>query len=282
MNKSYNRVVVPKNLDTGTSTETSTWIAGNISRRYNLPVVVGADADIAKDDLVVLGGVGGHEDPRIHQKLEAKGIDYVNVEKGYCNWWKPKFYRVCFNENQVTKIKPGFDNTRFNKFNMPIKKWQKGEQVYIVAPSQNGLDFYEIKKSVDEWIAEVETEVKKYTNRPIKIRKKGNKKSRGSRGFCDSLDNIYCVISLHTMAVTEALREGVPIISLIPGVLKDYSVDSISKINDLYYPSGLERQKVFNCLTSIQWSSEELSNGTFLEPFMSYYDLNILPKSQIR
>ena len=134
---------------------------------------------------------------------------------------------------------------------MPIKKWQKGEQVYIVAPSQNGLDFYGIKKSVDEWIAEVETEVKKYTNRPIKIRKKGNKKSRGSRGFCDSLDNIYCVISLHTMAVTEALREGVPVISLVPGVLKDYSVDNISKINDLYYPSDLERQKVFNCLSSI-------------------------------
>ena len=170
MNKTYSRVVVPKDLDTGTSTETSTWIAKNISREYYLPMVVSADADIKKNDLVILGGVGGHEDPRIHQKLEAQEIDYINVEKGYCNWWKPKFWRICFNENQVTKIKQGFDNSRFNKFNMPIKKWQKGEQVYIVAPSQNGLDFYGIKKSVDEWIAEVETEVKKYTNRPIKLR----------------------------------------------------------------------------------------------------------------
>ena len=70
-----------------------------------------------------------------------------------------------------------------------------------------------------------------------------------------------------------------PVISLVPGVLKDYSVDSIAKINDLYYPSGLERQKIFNCLTSIQWSSEELSDGTFLAPFMAYYGLTILPKS---
>ena len=73
MNKTYSRVVVPKDLDTGTSTETSTWIAKNISREYYLPMVVSADADIKKNDLVILGGVGGHEDPRIHQKLEWVG-----------------------------------------------------------------------------------------------------------------------------------------------------------------------------------------------------------------
>ena len=92
MNKTYSRVVVPKDLDTGTSTETSTWIAKNISREYYLPMVVSADADFNKNDLVILGVVGGHEDPRIHQKLEAQEIDYINVEKGYCNWWKPKFW----------------------------------------------------------------------------------------------------------------------------------------------------------------------------------------------
>ena len=51
MNKTYSRVVVPKDLDTGTSTETSTWIAKNISREFYLPMVVSADADIKKDDL---------------------------------------------------------------------------------------------------------------------------------------------------------------------------------------------------------------------------------------
>ena len=49
MNKTYSRVVVPKDLDTGTSTETSTWIAKNISREFYLPMVVSADADISKD-----------------------------------------------------------------------------------------------------------------------------------------------------------------------------------------------------------------------------------------
>ena len=52
MNKTYSRVVVPKDLDTGTSTETSTWIAKNISRVYYLPMVVSADADIKKNDLL--------------------------------------------------------------------------------------------------------------------------------------------------------------------------------------------------------------------------------------
>ena len=53
MNKTYSRVVVPKDLDTGTSTETSTWIAKNISRVYYLPMVVSADADIKKKTVML-------------------------------------------------------------------------------------------------------------------------------------------------------------------------------------------------------------------------------------
>ena len=70
---------------------------------------------------------------------------------------------------------------------------------------QNGFDIYDLPIKVDDWIEQTVTEVKKYTDRPIKIRRKVPKKARGSRGFCDTLDNIYCVISLHTMAVTEVL-----------------------------------------------------------------------------
>ena len=63
MNKTYTRVVVPKDLDRNIVTEI-TWIAKNI-RVYYLSVIVSADADIKKNDLVILGGVGGHvEDPK--------------------------------------------------------------------------------------------------------------------------------------------------------------------------------------------------------------------------
>ena len=68
-----------------------------------------------------------------------------------------------------------------------------GEQVYIVAPSQNGFDIYDLPIKVDDWIEQTVTEVKKYTDRPIKIRRKVPKKARGSRGFCDTLDNIHIV-----------------------------------------------------------------------------------------
>ena len=116
-------------------------------------------------------------------------------------------------------------------------------------------------------------QIKKYTNRPIKIRKKMPKKARGSRGFCDSLENIYCVVSLHTMAMTEALREGCPVISLVPGCLKDYSVNSIDKINNLYYPEN--RQYLFNCLTNLQFNSDELISGFAWNTISKYYGINI-------
>ena len=283
MDKEYNRIILPKSLDEGTSYRTATWVANSIHRRAGIPVVYGhleKETKIEKGDLVILGGVGGHDTGlRLHQELAESDIDYFNVEKGYCNWWKPRYWRLTFNENQIKEIRGEWDNKRFCRFNMPLRTMKKdGEQVYIVAPSQNGLDVYDIKKSVDQWIDETVAEVKKYTDRPIKIRKKVNKKARGSRGFCDTLENIYCVISLHTMAVTEVLREGIPVISLVPGVLKNYSSNKISQINDLYYPSDNDRGRLFNCLTNIQFENAELMDGTAYETMAKFYDINILPK----
>ena len=283
MDKDYNRIILPKSLDKGTSYRTAVWVANSIFARTGIPVVYGhtdEQKEFKEGDLVILGGVGGHDTgARLHQILNERKIDYFNVEKGYCNWWKPKFWRLTFNENQVTEIKGQWDNKRFTAFNMPMRPMKKdGEQVYIVAPSQNGFDIYDLPIKVDDWIEQTVTEVKKYTDRPIKIRRKVPKKARGSRGFCDTLDNIYCVISLHTMAVTEVLREGIPVISMHPGVLKNYSSNKISQINNLYYPSDIERGKLFNCLTNIQFTNQELVDGEALETMCDYYGIKILPK----
>ena len=75
------------------------------------------------------------------------------------------------------------------------------------------------------------------------------------------------------MAMTEALREGCPIISLVPGCLKDYSVNSIDKINNLYYPEN--RQHLFNCLTNLQFNSDELINGFAWNTMSKHYGIDI-------
>ena len=66
--------------------------------------------------------------------------------------------------NKLLKLNKDLIIPRFNKFNMPTKNGREANKCTLLS-IQNGLDFYGIKKSVDEWIAEVETEVKKYTNR---------------------------------------------------------------------------------------------------------------------
>ena len=109
MDKEYNRIILPKSLDEGTSYRTATWVANSIHRRAGIPVVYGhlhKDTKFEKGDLVILGGVGGHDTGlRLHQELAESGIDYFNVEKGYCNWWKPRFWRLTFNENQIKEVK---------------------------------------------------------------------------------------------------------------------------------------------------------------------------------
>ena len=104
MDKDYNTIILPKSLDKGTSYRTAVWVANSIFTRTGIPVVYGhtdEQKEFKEGDLVILGGVGGHDTgARLHQILNERKIDYFNVEKGYCNWWKPKFWRICFNENQ--------------------------------------------------------------------------------------------------------------------------------------------------------------------------------------
>ena len=62
MDKEYNRIILPKSLDEGTSYRTATWVANSIHRRAGIPVVYGhlhKDTKFEKGDLVILGGVGG-------------------------------------------------------------------------------------------------------------------------------------------------------------------------------------------------------------------------------
>ena len=79
MDKEYNRIILPKSLDEGTSYRTATWVANSIHRRAGIPVVYGhleKETDIKKGDLVILGGVGGHDTGlRLHQELAEKNID---------------------------------------------------------------------------------------------------------------------------------------------------------------------------------------------------------------
>ena len=129
MNKQYKRIVIPKGLDLGTSRRTCHQLANTISARTGLNIFTDVES-IVQRDLVVLGGVGGHDGfKKYHETFQEQNIDYLNVEKGYCNWWKPVYWRVTFNENQITDIKGEWTNERFVKFNMKIKPWQMGDQV---------------------------------------------------------------------------------------------------------------------------------------------------------
>ena len=103
MDKDYNRSSCSKSLDKGTSYRTAVWIA-QYSTRTGIPVVYGhtdEQKEFNEGDLVILGGVGGHERARLHQIPNERKIDYINVEKGYCNWWKTGN----FGDLHLTKIK---------------------------------------------------------------------------------------------------------------------------------------------------------------------------------
>ena len=71
-NKSYKRIVIPKGLDLGTSRRTCLQLANTISIRSGLEIFSDVE-NIQQGDLVILGGVGGHDGfQKYHESFQKK------------------------------------------------------------------------------------------------------------------------------------------------------------------------------------------------------------------
>mgnify|MGYP000061085477 CR=1 FL=1 len=194
--------------------------------------------------------------------------DFYYMDSGYLgnykssinpNGWK-WFHRIVKNDLQHNTIidRP---SDRWEKLKYKIPNWKKnGRNILVVMPSEKPAKFYNI--NMDEWREHVVTTLKQHTDRPIIIREKASRPQRINKTIYEDLDNAYAVVTLQSIAATEAILYGVPAFTLAPNAASMLCSNDLTRIEHPLYPDKDFVYKWACHLAYGQFHIDELKDGT--------------------
>ena len=225
---------------------------------------------------VIFRGMAGR---KIVETCERQGRSYYYIDTGYIgNMQKRKdWHRIVINGMQHSHPNLKCPSDRFNRIadykpylNFP--SWKKnGKAILVVTPSEKPCKFYGINR--DEWVTETLTTLKKYTDRPIIVRDKVNRRDRvGDGSLYNQLDedNIYAVVTYNSIAATEAIGYGVPCFTLAPNAADIFCEKDLSKIETPKYSDPEQVTKWQHWLAYCQYTPTEMLNGTAITLMRRY------------
>ena len=207
------------------------------------------------------------------KKLEARKQTYWFTDTPYFgrfdnNNLKPDnhYWRICKNKIHVPFIKD-CKSDRFEKFGMKVKAPNFKGKYILVCPSSPNINEYLGKPN---WTQETVEQIKRYTDRPIKVREKP--RGRGTSGPSEAIvplsedlkDAWVCVTSCSISAV-EAQCMGIPTIC----DEKSFALPvSANHLNDIENPFFVGAEEWLYSLAYQQFTPEEFNNGTAIEILM--------------
>ena len=219
----------------------------------------------SSNDPIALRSIVKH---KIMKKCIENHRDFYYMDSGYVgnypsqinpNGWK-WFHRIVKNNLQHNDIidRP---SDRWNRLKHNIHNFKKtGKNILLVMPSEKPALYYNI--NMEDWRNNIIQEIKKYTDRPIVIREKANRQTRIVKTIYQDLDDAYAVVTLQSIAATEAVLYGVPAFGLAPNAASPVSSSDLSKLETPYYPDKDLVSKWAHHLAYGQFHIDELKDGT--------------------
>lgn len=181
------------------------------------------------------------------------GRNYVNIDHGYfTNRNNNPHYRLTRNARHYAFKLLDLPNDRFKQHSLTIQDYNlSGTDIMVLPPSI----FWAQYSNIDHisWTENVNKLLKTFTDKNIIIKNKNDEKP-----LKEYLKNAYAVIHYSSMGAVDALLVGVPVITLGPSFLSNYSSTDISEINNLKL---FDREKLFYNLAYNQFTIQEIANG---------------------
>jgi len=188
------------------------------------------------------------------------------------NDFEDQWYRI--NLNNVQTIKISDDEKHLDRYKklldkskkeIEVKKWRKsGDHILVIPPSYHTAKWYGIDE--EQWIKNTVDEIKKHTDRPIRVRYKyKNGVKFGDRVDKDNpLQNdfrkCWAIVSFHSMCASHAVREGIPSFCSehSPAAPVSLLLNQLDKIENPIMP---EREKWMATLLGSQFTLSEMKSG---------------------
>tara|TARA_R100001509_G_scaffold161084_2_gene129778 strand:+ start:57 stop:809 length:753 start_codon:yes stop_codon:yes gene_type:complete len=196
-------------------------------------------------ECVVVHGVLRGMNTVIKQAIHRE-IPWVCMDNGYLG----KYKRVLLNSTAPTTLRQG---KRF-EHGTQLLPWRggTGDKILVLPPSPPYMDTFDLR----DFLNFIAHNVNKYTDKDIIVRGKPAK-GRKARPLLEQIKEAYCVITWGSAAALEAMKYGVPTISLgwCPAKLASKSIEDLETEKMKEEP---DRMTVFDNLTWSSFEREEL------------------------
>jgi hypothetical protein len=158
---------------------------------------------------------------------------------------------------------------------VPLRPWRThGDHILICTQRQGGWSMKGL--GVMSWLNQTVDEIRKYSNRPIRVRAHpGDKQAKAylspdprwtistNTGLTDDLSNAWAVITYNSSPGVAGAIEGIPVFVTdpVPQNSQAYAVAN-TDLSQIETPKTFERQAWAERLAMSHWNFAELSNGT--------------------
>lgn len=226
-------------------------------------------AEIENNEPGVFWSLGSYNYVLIKKYQELK-IDWIFTDMPYWNRWMGNnretcYWRVIPNALHINYCRD-FPSDRLKNFQLPIREWKTKGDYILVCPSSYMLENY---YNEQKWTERTVAELKTYTDRPVKIRRKPrNIVTSGPRAatipFEEDCANAYAVVTLASLAGIEAALLGTPVFCHPASACAPIASTNISEIEA---PSRPDRTKWLNTLSYYQYTEEEITQGLYKQVY---------------
>lgn len=238
---------------------------------------------ISNSTSIVWGILRGSE--YILKQCMLNDEDFYYIDHAYFNSGHNKLdpcYRITKNAFQARNIIKR-DDKRLNLFNIKMNDWKKdGEHILVCPPTEASMDFFNVKN----WLYDTINNIKKYTNRPIIIRKKPteiqiqkingfnyplkneNKQHIAMPTLDEHLNNCHALVTYNSNVAVEAIMKGIP--AFVDNVSCAYTLGNVD-LQNINKPIYAEREEWIKHLSYSQFYLSELCNPEIWKIIVNSY-----------
>lgn len=186
----------------------------------------------------------------------AEKLDFYNLDHSYFQrGWHNRNFRAIRNHNHLTTIKKRPDD-RIKKFGVTIEPWRKkrGNQIVVIPTYKNHHDLW---PGHERWVSETVYRIKKVTDRPIIVKKKG------SSPLKFWFDDMWCLVCNGSVAGLETALAGIPVFS--GDKCCSYPI-SAGPVENIEKPELVDLRHELACsLSYASWNASEIEKVKWLD-----------------
>lgn len=220
----------------------------------------GADGVLGSDRAPTLGpgpaaffGVVGLE--HLVRLAVAEGRTWFYGDNAFFDCARGRYFRFARNCVQFANLAQP-DHGRLKALGVAPKPWRTdGRHIVVVEQSEHFLNLV----GAQHWLLRVLGDLKKATDRPLRIRRWRRDKDKAAATLRDDLDGAWALVTHMSAAATEALVAGVPV--FVSGLCAATPMASgeLASIEKPRYPDG--REDWAAGLAAMQWTLDEMRAG---------------------